>query len=90
MSILKTDNWHTWKCPQCKSEDGSFIEENYTNYVTGQVSFLEYMLCNKCKGKEFLPREYQVTTIKLSDVTEYFDVHRKKKWAGEIEIEVIP
>ena len=88
MNILDMDTWHIWQCPQCKSEDGSPIAEEYTNYVTGQVSFLEYMLCDKCKWKDFLSREYRVT-IKLSDVTEYFDVHRREKWAGEIEIEVI-
>ena len=85
MIILDRDTWHIWQCSQCKSEDGSPVEEEYINYVTGQVSSLFYMLCNKCKGKDFSPRECRVTT-KLSDVTEYFDVHHRKKWAGEVEV----
>ena len=76
----------TWQCLQCKSKDGDLVEEKYTICETGQSLVLTYMLCNKCKRKDFL-RDYQVT-IELSDVTMYSDVHNVKKWAGKIEVDI--
>ena len=62
MSTLKTDDWHTWKCPQCTSEDGTLVEEIHTNYVTCYSSVLFYILCNKCKERD-TPRECRINYL---------------------------